>query len=282
VSRWAGLGVAVLLLASACTGGSPSPSRSDRTGGASPGTPSTAPASSAAVVPVPPPAGACYRLTSAELTRATNSSRPVPCTGQHTAGTIYVGRLDTVVEGHSVAVDSAAVQRQLSTTCPRRLAAYVGGSARTRALSRFNVVWYSPTLEQSDRGADWFRCDLIAFARGDTLLSLPPTRRLAGVLDRAGSLRTYGLCGTAAPGDRRFQRVVCGRPHSWRAVDTISIPGGARFPGLPVVRRAGDAGCRDLARSLAPSSLRFRYGWEWPTQQQWTSGQHFGYCWVPG
>jgi hypothetical protein len=48
-----------------------------------------------------------------------------------------------------------------------------------------------------------------------------------------------------------------------------------------VVRTAGDAGCRDFARSLAPRSVRFEYGWEWPTQQQWARGQHFGYCWVP-
>ncbi len=63
-----------------------------------------------------------------------------------------------------VAVDSAAVQRKLATTCPRRLAAFVGGSAQTRDLSRFNVVWFSPTLAQSDAGADWFRCDVMAFA----------------------------------------------------------------------------------------------------------------------
>jgi hypothetical protein len=271
------------LALSACTGGTPSASRSTPTEP----TPATATSrtSSAPVPPPPPPAApsaaACYRLSTEQLTEPTNSSVPVPCSAPHTAATIYVGRLDMVVDGHAVAVDSAAVQRQLSSTCPRRLAAYVGGSGSTRALSRFNVVWYSPTLEQSDRGADWFRCDLIAFARADTLLSLPPTRRLAGVLNRAGALRAYGLCGTAAPGARGFQRVVCARPHSWRAADTIAIRGGPRYPGVRVVRSAGDAACRDFARSLAPRSVRFEYGWEWPTQQQWTRGQHFGYCWVP-
>ena len=58
-----------------------------------------------------------------------------------------------MVDGHAVAVDSAGVQHQLATTCPRKLAAYVGGSAEVADLSRFNVVWFSPTLEQSDRGA---------------------------------------------------------------------------------------------------------------------------------
>ena len=53
-----------------------------------------------------------------------------------------------------MAVDSAAVQKQLSTVCPRQLRSYVGGSTGTVRLSRFNVVWYSPTLAQSDQGAD--------------------------------------------------------------------------------------------------------------------------------
>ena len=130
-------------------------------------------AATPAVVPRAPRAKACYRLTAAQLTKPTNASTPVPCASRHTAQTIYVGSLDTVVDGHSVAVDSATVQKQLSTTCPRKLAAYVGGRPRARDLSRFNVVWYSPTLEQSDQGADWFRCDVIAFAAQDQLASLP-------------------------------------------------------------------------------------------------------------
>ena len=151
-------------------------------------------------VPPAPKQAACYRLSPGQLTRPTNASGAVSCRGRHTAQTIYVGRLDTVVDGHAVAVDSATVQRQLSTVCPRKLQAYVGGSSDTRRLSRFNVVWYSPTLDQSDQGADWFRCDVIAFAGREQLAPLPGTARLRGVLDDARSLSDYGLCGTSAPG----------------------------------------------------------------------------------
>jgi hypothetical protein len=76
--------------------------------------------------------------------------------------------------------------------------------------------------------------------------------------------------------------VVCSRRHSWRAIDTIPLAGGTAYPGVTVVRRAGNTTCRDLARSRAGSTLRFQYGWEWPTREQWARGQHFGYCWVPG
>ena len=245
---------------------------------------STSPSASASTPPVVPPApkrAACYRLSPAQLTQPTNASGAVSCRGRHTAQTIYVGRLDTVVDGHAVAVDSATVQRQLSTVCPRKLQAYVGGSTGTRRLSRFNVVWYSPTLDQSDQGADWFRCDVIAFAGREQLAPLPGTQRLRGVLNDARTLSEYGLCGTAAPGERGFERVICGRKHSWRAIDTIGIAGGSRYPGATSVRKAGDSACKDRARARSGDTLKFRYGWEWPTREQWSRGQHYGFCWVP-
>lgn len=278
----------VALMASGCSGGTPgssppaspsaSPSPSASSGAASPEAAAT---STAPVVPPAPRNAACYRLTSGQLFRPTNDSRPVTCLRAHTARTIHVGRLDTVVAGHSVAVDSDAVQRQLASTCRREFAEYVGGSATTRDLSRLNVVWFSPTLEQAGRGAAWFRCDLVAFAQGDSLLDLPQADRLRGVLGRSGSLATYGLCGNAAPASPGFQRVVCGREHSWRAISTIRLAGGASYPGTATVRRAGDSGCKDAARSRAENTLKFSYGWEWPTRDQWAVGQHFGYCWAP-
>lgn len=278
MNRLAALPALALLLVAGCTGGSPhSSSRPSRT------TSRSAAVTSAAPPPAAPPRDACYRLSPDQLTRQSNSSPVVPCTARHTARTIYVGHLDTVVRGHSLGVGSDVVRRQLATTCPRKLASYLGGSKSTRHLSRFNVVWFSPTPAQSDRGAAWFRCDVIAFARADALLDLPQSarRKLKGVLDRPGALDTYGLCGTAAPGSRGFDRVACAKKHSWKAVDTIPLKGRRKYPGVAVVRKAGDSACKAEARARAADTLKFRYGWEWPTREQWSNGQHFGYCWVP-
>ena len=258
----------------------PSADASPSSAGSSSGS-ASASASTPPVVPPAPRQAACYRLSPGQLTQPTNASRAVSCRGRHTAQTIYVGRLDTVVDGHAVAVDSATVQRQLSTVCPRKLQEFVGGSTGTRRLSRFNVVWYSPTLDQSDQGADWFRCDVIAFAGRDQLAALPGTQRLRGVLGDARALSDYGLCGTAAPGARGFERVICGRTHSWRAIDTIDIAGGSKYPGATSVRKAGDSACKDRARARSGDTLKFRYGWEWPSREQWSRGQHYGFCWVP-
>ncbi len=237
-------------------------------------------AATAPTPPAPPRQGACYRLGFAELTEPSSSKGPVPCSERHDAQTIHVGRLDTVVDGHALAVDSDRVLRQLATTCPRELARYVGGTREDRDLSRLEVVWFAPTLEESDLGADRFRCDLVALAGQDTLVTLPAPGKLRGVLDRPAGA-SYGLCGTAAPGDPDFQRVICARPHSWRAIGTIALHGGKRYPGTARVRTAGDETCRDRARADAADPLKFRYGWEWPSRDQWGRGQHFGYCWAP-
>lgn len=227
----------------------------------------------------PPRNGACYLLDFEEATAPTNEERPVGCGKRHTARTYHVGHLDTVVDGHLLAVDSALAQEQVQTACTRRFRAYVGGSPRDRRLSRLKPVWFSPTIDQSDLGASWFRCDVVALARGSALAGLP--RRVRGILDRPGALDRVGICGTTAPGERGFERVICGRRHTWKALTTIDIPGQDRYPGVATVRRAGEGRCREVVRRASGSPTRFRYGWEWPTREQWRAGQRYGYCWAP-
>ena len=270
---------------SACTGdgsdGTAAPD-TEEAGASGTSTPSASVSEDPTTEPPPAPAeGACYRITLDEAARPTNDRRPVSCERPHTARTFHVGRLDTVVEGHSVGVDSERVQRQLAETCPRELEKFLGGDAETRALSRFQTVWFSPTLEEYDAGADWFRCDVVALGTPEKLLELPAQDRLLGVLDRPGTLATYGLCGTAQPGAEGFEGVACALPHSWVAIATIPIPGGDRYPGTTTVREAGDSACSDEVGSRNELLLEFSYGWEWPTAAQWEAGQRHGFCWAP-
>ncbi len=242
--------------------------------------PDTAEPAAAPPPPPAPPGEGCYRLPFADLAEPTNGRRPVGCDVRHDAQTFHVGTLDLVVDGHALAVDADRVVGGLDETCERRLARYLGGTAEDRRLTRLRAVWFAPTLKQADRGARWYRCDVVALAGDDRLHRLPPPRELRGVLDRpAGS--TYGLCGTTAPGEPDFRRVICARPHAWRAVSTIDLPRGRAYPGVSVVRAAGSDRCRDLVRDLVDDPLSFRFGWEWPTREQWRAGQRHGYCWAP-
>ncbi len=208
----------------------------------------------------------------------TSESRSVPCTGTHTSMTYDVGSLDPVVDGHLLAVDSKRVQAQAAGECPRRLSSFLGGTPDDLHLSMLRAVWFTPTVELSDAGADWFRCDVIAVASDGRLA--PLSQRMSGVLGTAAGQDRYGMCGTAAPGAADFSRVICSRDHSWRAVDVVHFSG-TRYPGPDAARAAGQGPCQDAGRAAASDALDFTWGYEWPTREQWANGQTYGLCWVP-
>jgi hypothetical protein len=267
---------ATAVVLTGCTG----PDQEDNPSPSSSPTSSTSSPSSADAAPGPPPDRGCYRLTLAQALQPTSAAAPVRCRQRHTARTFFVGRLDTVVDGHSLGIDSQHATNQVSRGCLRRFDGFVGGTEESRRLSRFQAVWFGPTLEEFDAGADWFRCDLVAVAEGQRLLPLPTGGDLRGVLDRPAALETYGLCGTARPGAAGFRRVACALPHSWVAISTIPIEG-RRYPGAGAAREVGDDACADQVRGRNDLLLEFSYGWEWPTREQWAAGQRFGYCWAP-
>ena len=242
------------------------------------GSPSSSP-SLLAAKPVPrPPTAACYRLSYDDAVSPTSDARPVDCGREHTARTFAVGRLANVVDGHLLAVDSDRVQSFVATTCRRRFGAWVGGDLEDRRLTMLGTVWFTPSLAQSDRGADWYRCDVVALAAPERLALLKG--RLAGVLATAAGRARFAMCGTAAPDSAEFQRVVCTAPHTWRAVAVVELPDGP-YPGERAVRATGERPCEDVGRQVADDPLEFQWGYEWPTAERWAEGQAFGRCWVP-
>ncbi|NYI43212.1 hypothetical protein BJ993_000292 [Nocardioides aromaticivorans] len=232
----------------------------------------------AAEPPAAPKVGACYSLTYEEAIAATSESAPVACTKGHTTETVAVGSIDAVVDGHLLAVDSDRVRAQVATACPQALKSYVGGSVEQLRLSMIRPTWYTPTLEDSDAGAAWYRCDAVVLAGTSTLADLKAG--LKGVLGTSKGRKQYAMCGTAAPDAKNFERVLCSAKHSWRAIDVVVFEEG-RYPGEKLVRAAGRTKCEDAAADVAEDPLTFEWGYEWPTKEQWDMGQAFGRCWAP-
>jgi len=290
----AALGVALVAPAAlaGCSGDSgptSAPSASTSTGteapsastSGSPATPSgTAPPT--AVAAPRPPVRACYRFNRDAAVAPTSDTRPVSCARLHTAVTYAVGSLDTVVVGHLLAVDSRRVRAQPARACPPLLRSYLGGTRERLRLSMLRAVWFTPTVEESDAGADWFRCDVVALAGPDRLAWLDGTLR--GALSRPAG-ESYAMCGTAEPGRPDFERVPCGARHSWRAVRTVSLAAEAGpkgvYPGAAAARAAGQQICKDVGQRASSDKLNFSWGYEWPSATQWSGGQTYGLCWIP-
>lgn len=271
--------VAALLLAGAvlagCSAGSEDPA-----GAPAASSPSAAsPSPTARATPPPRPAArTCYALGYREAVAPTTDADPVPCTRAHTALTYAVGTLDTVVDGHLLAVDSRHVQQQVAAACPEELGPFVGGTTADQRLSMLRAVWFTPSVEESDAGADWYRCDVVALAADGELA--PLTGPVQGVLGTEAGRDRYGMCGTAQPGNPDFQRVICARDHTWRAIAVVPLAAGP-YPGEQRVRAAGQTPCQDAGAAVASDTLDYQWGYEWPTAEQWRAGQTYGRCWAP-
>lgn len=265
---WALL-VGVVLTVSGCSGGG---SESAKT------PPPTASVATAPPAPAAPAVGACHQLTLAQATEPVEESAPVPCTGPHTATTFKVGQLVPLVDGHLLAVDSAAARAQIAQICPKALPGFLGGNATAQRLSRFETVWFSPSLKQADAGADWYRCDVVALRSEGQLLPLP--RKLKGVLADSKALARFGTCGNSAPDKAGFARVACALPHTWTAFDVVDLPRGAAYLDKKITGTAQQQ-CKDGAMARKPSSLKHTWSFEWPSRDQWSAGQRYGYCWMP-
>lgn len=295
----AGLLLSALLLAG-CGGqeqpGQPRPAAPASTGIASTAEPGAGPTPSPAAAPAPtrPERGTCATITYDQAVAPVDPSTPTSCRAAHTAETFATGELRTIRAGHLLAVDSPTVQRQVARTCPQRLQQYVGGTEEAVRLSMLRAVWFTPTVEESDAGATWFRCDVVVLAGEDGLAEV--RGRLDDVLATQEGRDRLGMCGTAAPGSPDFRRTVCRAPHTWRAIATVDLlsettgpaagaatprGGAAAYPGLRVVREAGQQVCDERGQEVAADALDYQWGYEWPTAEQWATGQTYGRCWAP-
>ena len=249
-----------------------SPAASSQTTGSAAPTPTPARA-----VPSPPDR-ACYAYPYRSAVAPVAHGEPVPCDDAHTAITFRVGDLDTVVDGHLLSVDSRRVQEQVARECPAAFDAFVGGTDEVRRLTMLRPVWFTPSLRESDKGANWYRCDAVAIASDERLA--PLVGRLQGVLGKPLARQRYAICGTAAPDSPGFERVICAQAHAWKAISTIDVSG-TTYPGVERARAAGQQPCQDAANAIAADPLSYQWGYEWPTAEQWRAGQHYGLCWAP-
>lgn len=264
--------LALVLGATGCTGG-------DAPGaGPTSAAPTSAAPPTAAPAPPRPKRLSCRRLSYDQALAPTDSDKIVNCKDPHTGQTYAVGQLNTIANGHLVAVDSTRVQRQVARVCPRKLAGFLGTTAANLRLTMMRAVWFTPSLAQSDAGANWYRCDVVAVAGDNRLASIRGS--LAGALADPEGREPFHMCGTSAPDEPTFARVLCREKHSWRALETVEIAG-KKYPGEKTVRAAGQEPCAEAARKIAADALDYEWGYEWPNADQWAAGQHYGRCWAP-
>lgn len=246
-------------------------SSSAASGTASPGTTPTAPVSAA---PAPKPE-TCYAMTRRQALADAAPARAVACSKPHTAQTYLVQRLDLVQDGHLLAIDSQAAAQQALTTCTAGLEPWLGGDPR---LSVLTPTWYTPSIAESDAGARWLRCDVVALNGARKLAVLPATTR--GLLSGEQGRDLYGLCRTASPDAAGSSPVPCSAEHAFRAIAVVELEGD-QAPSEEAAHAVMDTPCQDAATAIAEDPLNIAWQQEAPTPAQWATGRHYGLCWAP-
>lgn len=260
---------------------SPESSEATDSAAASDATDATEPPQEPTVLAEPPASpknGACYQLTLEQAMEATTDVKPRDCAKPHTAKTIAVGQVDALSAGHLLAIDSDRIQQEVATSCPKAVTGFIGGSEEEQRLSILAPAWFTPTLAESDAGADWYRCDVVAPVGDGRLAPLGEVKK--GVLGTSEGRERFGICGTDAPGSQGFKRTLCSADHSWQAISTYDLPDGA-WPNREKVEPIAESPCKDAALDLADSSLDYEWAFDWPSKAEWANGRRYGLCWAP-
>jgi hypothetical protein len=223
----------------------------------------------------PPKAGACRDLSARDLDRPTSTSPVVPCTEEHTAETFAVGTLPA-------STGSTYKDRRHGTyvfdTCAKAFRDFVGADESLAMRIRLSWAWFRPSERGWDRGARWFRCDVVGGPH-DTkqLRALPATAR---DLFASGQPDEWLACarGRTVVGSTK---VSCADPHDWRAVTTVKVglPDDA-YPGDRIVEVRSRDRCRDWLGAWLHYPEDYEYGYTWFHEAEWSTGNRRSICWA--
>ncbi len=202
----------------------------------------------------------------------------VPCGRSHTSYTFAVQKLPPDVNVPGASIGNKSIQSAASAGCEAAFSRFIGGDPTRRALSRLSVTYFLPPQKYYDRGADWVRCDVVALQSADALAPLP--QPLQGFLDDSRALQDYGVCSAGQPGATTSALVICGQPHTFRALTALRLgTTTSRYPGKAVAGTAGQKRCSTYIANALGTNSGYTYAWTYPTESDWASGQRFGFCW---
>src|SRR3954447_26238288 len=122
----------------------------------------------------PPATGACRVLTPDDAEQPSNASRVVDCADRHTAETFAVGQLPEELKDS--AYDAQELVAYAYQTCSAEFEEFLGGDESTVMRAVVSWVWFRPSKKAWDKGARWYRCDVVGGgAQSTSYVALPTT-----------------------------------------------------------------------------------------------------------
>jgi len=224
----------------------------------------------------PPPGDTCHDLASADLEQQTDPRPAVACSRRHTTQTFAVG---TLPRDTGRAYDDRRHGGFVFTTCSRAFRDYLGVDDSLAMRVQLRWAWFRPSKQAWDRGARWYRCDVVGGgAESTSYVDLPRTAQ--GLLAEQPANDDWMACvnGTSVQG---APRIPCSQKHTWRAVTTIKVGDpGDPYPG----DKAVEATTRDYCSSSVGAWLGYPedydFGYTWFHEAEWNAGNRRSVCWA--
>ena len=144
----------------------------------------------------PPELGACYVLTPKDTDAPSNATATVPCTQPHTSETFAIG--DAARPRPARSTPPRPTGSWIYPTCERAFEKFIGVDESLAMRVKLSWAWFRPSQRGWDKGARWYRCDLVGGT--EEASALHPAAH-----DRPGAVPGQAARGVAAvrPGPQR-------------------------------------------------------------------------------
>ncbi|MGO4256273.1 septum formation family protein [Marmoricola sp. RAF53] len=223
----------------------------------------------------PPKLGACRDLVPGDLTKPSNDTAPIACTTGHTAQTFAIGTLPAATgKGY----DDPRHGRFVYGTCQKAFAEFLGADESLAMRSRLSWAWFRPSERGWDKGARWYRCDLVGGPADATKLRHLP-EDAQGLFSE--SLPDAWLTCARGPGVGKGTKVACTEKHDWRAVTTVKVgQPDDPYPGDRLVQVRSRDYCQESVGGWMHYPPDYDYGYTWFREAQWATGNRRSICWA--
>jgi len=222
-----------------------------------------------------PRLGACRALVAGDLEQPSNAAQVVPCSRDHTAQTFAVGTLPAAT-GSSYRDKRHG--RFVFDTCTKAFRDFLGVDESLAMRVQVSWAWFRPSQRGWDRGARWYRCDVVGGPDDATKLrELPADAQGMFSEDLPDAWLTCARGTTVA----RSTKVPCSAPHDWRAVSTIKVGQPTDpYPGDRIVQVRSRDRCSDWVGAWMHYPPDYDYGYTWFREADWDTGNRRSVCWA--
>jgi hypothetical protein len=139
-------------------------------------------------------------------------------------------------------------------------------------------AWFRPSERGWDKGARWYRCDLVGGPADAARYAHLPTT--AKGLFRAKPPEQWLTC---ARGDTvlKSKKLGCDEKHDWRAVTTVKL-GEPKdpYPGDRLSEVRSRDFCSDSVGAWMNYPVEYDFGYTWFHKAEWEAGNRRSVCWA--